>query len=178
MSDQESINILSSLVPPKQCPASLDAAAKTEPSASSSEKTTTPQPSMNGHHAATNGINHDDEEAVNNGGFKAPSGCPFFSGAAAPLHHKSASKTGNKIFVEWQTSISIASEPIVYGDYLGLDKILNAQFPLSKKYGNMAHDEHLFIVIHQSMPKTLFGIDLFRKLLASNKNPRKNSIFL
>jgi hypothetical protein len=156
MSDQESINILSSLVPPKQCPASLlDAAAKTEPSASektTTTTTTTPQPSVNGHHAAaTNGINHDDDEAANNGGFKAPSGCPFFSGAAAPLHHKSASKTGNKIFVEWQTSISIASEPIVYGDYLGLDKILNAQFPLSKKYGNMAHDEHLFIVIHQSM---------------------------
>ncbi len=37
-----------------------------------------------------------------------------------------------------------------YHDYLQLDKILNAQFPESDKHGLPAHDEMLFIVIHQA----------------------------
>lgn len=39
---------------------------------------------------------------------------------------------------------------IYYGDYLQLDKILNAQEPESKKNGEEAHDEMLFIIIHQA----------------------------
>lgn len=38
-----------------------------------------------------------------------------------------------------------------YGQYLQLDKILNAQKLQSDVDGNHVHDEHLFIVIHQSM---------------------------
>ena len=37
-----------------------------------------------------------------------------------------------------------------YHDYLQLDKILNAQFPESNKHQAPAHDEMLFIVIHQA----------------------------
>jgi tryptophan 2,3-dioxygenase len=37
-----------------------------------------------------------------------------------------------------------------YHDYLQLDKILNAQFPESDKRNLQAHDEMLFIVIHQA----------------------------
>lgn len=37
-----------------------------------------------------------------------------------------------------------------YHDYLQLDKILNAQFPESDKHKLPAHDEMLFIVIHQT----------------------------
>ncbi len=37
-----------------------------------------------------------------------------------------------------------------YHDYLQLDKILNAQFPESNKHQLPAHDEMLFIVIHQA----------------------------
>lgn len=37
-----------------------------------------------------------------------------------------------------------------YHDYLQLDKILNAQFPESDKRNQPAHDEMLFIVIHQA----------------------------
>jgi tryptophan 2,3-dioxygenase len=37
-----------------------------------------------------------------------------------------------------------------YHDYLQLDKILNAQFPESDKNKLLAHDEMLFIVIHQA----------------------------
>src|SRR5258705_11582784 len=39
---------------------------------------------------------------------------------------------------------------IHYHEYLQLDKILNAQFPESDKQGLSAHDEMLFIVIHQA----------------------------
>lgn len=37
-----------------------------------------------------------------------------------------------------------------YGDYLALDKILDAQFPESDAQGVDAHDEMLFIIIHQA----------------------------
>lgn len=37
-----------------------------------------------------------------------------------------------------------------YHDYLELDKILNAQFPESDKKNLQAHDEMLFIIIHQA----------------------------
>jgi tryptophan 2,3-dioxygenase len=39
---------------------------------------------------------------------------------------------------------------VYYPDYLQLDKILNAQAPESDKHGVQAHDEMLFIVIHQA----------------------------
>src|SRR5688500_2922963 len=37
-----------------------------------------------------------------------------------------------------------------YHDYLQLDKILDAQFPESHKHKAAAHDEMLFIIIHQA----------------------------
>lgn len=40
--------------------------------------------------------------------------------------------------------------PVYYGDYLQLPKILNAQATESEKYGPRAHDETLFIIIHQT----------------------------
>ncbi len=40
--------------------------------------------------------------------------------------------------------------PIYYSDYLGLDKVLNAQDLKSKEYGKEAHEETLFIITHQA----------------------------
>ena len=42
------------------------------------------------------------------------------------------------------------SQPVHYSDYLQLDKILDAQHPESDKHGLPAHDEMLFIIIHQA----------------------------
>ena len=39
--------------------------------------------------------------------------------------------------------------PQYYHDYLGLDKLLNSQELKSDEYGQHAHDEMLFIIIHQ-----------------------------
>jgi len=45
----------------------------------------------------------------------------------------------------------MAHQPVYYGEYLQLDKIIEAQFPESDKPGNEpAHDEMLFIIIHQA----------------------------
>lgn len=41
-------------------------------------------------------------------------------------------------------------KPVHYSDYLQLDTLLSAQIPESPKYGKMAHDEMLFIIIHQT----------------------------
>jgi tryptophan 2,3-dioxygenase len=38
---------------------------------------------------------------------------------------------------------------MLYGEYLQLDKILNAQRMLSARANQPVHDEHLFIVTHQ-----------------------------
>lgn len=40
-------------------------------------------------------------------------------------------------------------DPCYYGDYLQLDKLLSAQHLQSAKYGEPAHDETLFIIVHQ-----------------------------
>jgi len=41
-------------------------------------------------------------------------------------------------------------DPIYYGEYLELDKILGAQNLMSEKHDKPAHDETLFIIIHQT----------------------------
>jgi tryptophan 2,3-dioxygenase len=47
--------------------------------------------------------------------------------------------------------VSHAKEPQYYGDYLAIDRLLKLQNPLSLREGKLiAHDEMLFIVIHQS----------------------------
>ncbi len=41
-------------------------------------------------------------------------------------------------------------EPCYYGDYLKLSQFLDAQKPVSGRYGDEAHDETLFIIVHQA----------------------------
>ncbi len=40
--------------------------------------------------------------------------------------------------------------PVYYSDYLHLEKLLTSQAPKSDEYGQHAHDEMLFIVVHQA----------------------------
>lgn len=44
----------------------------------------------------------------------------------------------------------MAKKAVYYGDYLGLDRLLSAQKPLSGRGARAAHDELLFIVVHQA----------------------------
>jgi tryptophan 2,3-dioxygenase len=41
-------------------------------------------------------------------------------------------------------------QPVYYHDYLQLDRLLDAQHPLSTEHGRHAHDELLFIIVHQA----------------------------
>lgn len=60
--------------------------------------------------------------------------------------------------------------PVYYGDYLQLPKILNAQVPESTKYGKAAHDETLFIIIHQTyelwFKQILHELDSIREIMS------------
>ncbi|MDI3318499.1 tryptophan 2,3-dioxygenase family protein [Pinibacter sp. MAH-24] len=62
-----------------------------------------------------------------------------------------------------QTKLNMTNKAVHYSDYLQLDKILNAQELESDKLSLHAHDEMLFIVIHQAyelwFKQVLFEID-------------------
>jgi tryptophan 2,3-dioxygenase len=65
-------------------------------------------------------------------------------------------------------------QPMYYGGYLQLDKVLDAQYPVSFEKGNEpAHDEMLFIVIHQAyelwFKQILFELDYAMKVFAQEK---------
>ncbi|NWR93838.1 T23O dioxygenase, partial [Furnarius figulus] len=77
------------------------------------------------------------------------SGCPFagknylFNFNKLSLEEQNEDKS--------QEGINKASKGgLIYGEYLQLDKILNAQELESEKKGKKIHDEHLFIVTHQA----------------------------
>src|SRR6202000_1467481 len=67
--------------------------------------------------------------------------------------------------------------PVHYSDYLQLEKILGAQQPESDKLGVHAHDEMLFIVIHQAYElcfrQLLYEVDSVAGILGQ---PRLNDI--
>jgi tryptophan 2,3-dioxygenase len=69
--------------------------------------------------------------------------------------------------------------PIYYAKYLQLDKLLNLQGPESKKYGDEAHDELLFIIVHQAyelwFKQILHEIDSVNSMF-SNDNVDERSI--
>lgn len=58
--------------------------------------------------------------------------------------------------------------PVHYHEYLGIDKILGAQHPKSVEYGRPAHDEMLFIIVHQTyelwFKQVLFELDSVLKI--------------
>ena len=61
-------------------------------------------------------------------------------------------------------------QPLSYGDYLKLNKLLACQQPESTRRGRPAHDEMLFIVVHQAyelwFKQILFELDEIQRLLA------------
>lgn len=67
---------------------------------------------------------------------------------------------------------------IHYSSYLGLDKVLQAQNPRSAELGNEAHEEMLFIIIHQVyelwFKQILHEVDSVMELFRSNNVDEKN----
>ncbi len=65
------------------------------------------------------------------------------------------------------------SSPVYYSEYLALDKIIEAQHPESFKAGNeKAHDEMLFIIIHQAyelwFKQILFEVNSVADIMSKN----------
>jgi tryptophan 2,3-dioxygenase len=70
-----------------------------------------------------------------------------------------------------------ADEPLYYWDYLRLDRILDAQQLESTKHGDTAHDEMLFIVVHQAFElwfkQILFELDAVLGVMGRDVVPEK-----
>ncbi|XP_075716429.1 tryptophan 2,3-dioxygenase isoform X2 [Rhinoderma darwinii] len=91
------------------------------------------------------------------------SGCPFLG----TRHHGLSleDKSGDNS----QEGLNKASRGgLIYGDYLQLHKVLDAQELQSEKKGNKIHDEHLFIVTHQAyelwFKQILWELDSVREI--------------
>jgi tryptophan 2,3-dioxygenase len=63
--------------------------------------------------------------------------------------------------------------PVHYHDYLGISNLLNSQNPKSVEYGKPAHDEMLFIIVHQTyelwFKQILFELDSVLKTFNKSK---------
>ncbi|XP_069601860.1 tryptophan 2,3-dioxygenase [Ranitomeya imitator] len=95
------------------------------------------------------------------------SGCPFMGTRHA--HTFSKLSLGDKNGDDSQEGINKASRGgLLYGDYLQLSKVLEAQELQSEKMGNKIHDEHLFIVTHQAyelwFKQILWELDSVREI--------------
>lgn len=68
-------------------------------------------------------------------------------------------------------------KPCYYSEYLQLHKLLDAQHPESKKYGEEAHDEMLFILVHQAyelwFKQILHEINSILPVLSQKEVPEK-----
>ncbi|XP_041935772.1 tryptophan 2,3-dioxygenase B [Alosa sapidissima] len=96
------------------------------------------------------------------------SGCPFL----AKKNHLFTSKHLTEED-DAQKGINNASKGgIIYGDYLELNKVLDAQVLQSELKGNKVHDEHLFIVTHQAyelwFKQILWELDSVRELFIND----------
>ena len=73
--------------------------------------------------------------------------------------------------------MSAERKPIYYAEYLQLDRILDAQHPESAKRGPAAHDEMLFIIVHQAFElwfkQILHELDAVLEIMGSVPVPEK-----
>jgi tryptophan 2,3-dioxygenase len=69
-------------------------------------------------------------------------------------------------------------KPLYYADYLHLERLLDAQHPESLKHGDEAHDELLFIIVHQAFElwfkQILHELDLVQGIFDSDTVPEKD----
>src|SRR5438045_3729528 len=76
------------------------------------------------------------------------------------------------------------TKPMHYSDYLHINDILSAQFPESDKKSTPAHDEMLFIIIHQTyelwfkqlLHETNSIIDIMQKPALNDNSPELQTV--
>jgi tryptophan 2,3-dioxygenase len=71
----------------------------------------------------------------------------------------------------------MAAEPRYYADYLQLDDLLDTQHPVSRHDGEPAHDEMLFIIVHQAFElwfkQILWELDAVMRTMAGDHLPAR-----
>ncbi|XP_073088642.1 tryptophan 2,3-dioxygenase isoform X3 [Manis javanica] len=95
------------------------------------------------------------------------SGCPFLGNNFGYAFKKFSVEGGEED--KSQTGMNRASKGgLIYGNYLHLEKVLNAQELQSEIKGNKIHDEHLFIITHQAyelwFKQILWELDSVREI--------------
>lgn len=72
----------------------------------------------------------------------------------------------------------MADEPLYYSEYLGLPRLLDAQHLESERRGEPAHDEMLFIIVHQAyelwFKQILWEVDAVRRVFAEAEVPERD----
>jgi len=97
-------------------------------------------------------------------------GCPMRRGQRSQIHEKEKEKevvtVGNSAQDGVNMAVANKDEGINYGQYLQLDKILTAQTLQSEIHDYPVHDEHLFIIVHQTyelwFKQIIYEIDSIR----------------
>lgn len=71
----------------------------------------------------------------------------------------------------------MAHEPIYYSDYLGLPQLLSSQTLESSRQGEQAHDEMLFIIVHQAyelwFKQILWELDAVQRIFGQPEVPER-----
>ncbi|XP_028658502.1 tryptophan 2,3-dioxygenase-like [Erpetoichthys calabaricus] len=97
------------------------------------------------------------------------SGCPY-TGSSYSFTVNKRSKENEDQSQEGTNKASNGG--FLYGEYLQLDKIINAQVLQSEVKGNKIHDEHLFIVTHQAyelwFKQILWELDSVREIFSND----------
>ncbi|XP_028836329.1 tryptophan 2,3-dioxygenase B-like [Denticeps clupeoides] len=103
------------------------------------------------------------------------SGCPFFAKKFSANEHQSKEDGDSHPRI-----VKAAKDDFTYGDYLQLEKIVNAQTLQSELKGQKVHDEHLFIVTHQAyelwFKQILWELDSVRELLTEEVQGEQNML--
>lgn len=72
---------------------------------------------------------------------------------------------------------AMASSPMYYSEYLGLPRLLSAQHLESERQGEPAHDEMLFIIVHQAyelwFKQILWELDAVRDVFSQPEIPER-----
>ncbi|MGQ0777350.1 MAG: tryptophan 2,3-dioxygenase family protein [Pseudonocardiales bacterium] len=73
--------------------------------------------------------------------------------------------------------MTVRGEPLYYWDYLQLDQLLGCQRSVCAQHGEAAHDELLFIIVHQAFElwfkQILFELDAVLEVMAAATVPEK-----
>lgn len=108
-----------------------------------------------------------------------------FDGIVQSQNGASTGEDGANLSVDFDALFKDSESGMLYGDYLMLDKLLSSQEPVTRqKFTDYrkteVHDEHLFIITHQTyelwFKQIIFELDSVRELLNNNQVDEANML--